>query len=432
MWPLNLAICVTAALALLAVVSIYQRESFTNVADNILTQTANVAITQEDAMKNNMPCTLKTNNGTNFQFKVENVLLDWFSVPNQPNTCSLDLSGDDLNDDPSACSMKNQLLSDGLSGLVKKVYWNDFLANKRCEVTFEPNPSQTQMTAYMKKQKSYTQLTECKAAIKEAVALREQKAALEKALDVSLQKERAALRLIADREKEIAAINAKSAALAQTKIKVMNDTSALKIKLADIQSQIKSADDQIMQVNKLIAQAKTDYERKLLEHRSQQLQIQRQLQLDIASQHASDVRNMQARLASMDGQISQLKGVIAANASTIQKMTGDLQSENNRRESLSSQLKEKTKLITQLKNWVCVPGILTPLRKNANDDIECMSTNNKDCIYAATAAACQEMVRTPVVDVKPLTCGSMHMKVHGFTGYDRADSWCARGKNLVP
>ena len=82
-------------------------------------------------------------------------------------------------------------------------------------------------------------------------------------------------------------------------------------------------------------------------------------------------------------------------------------------------------------NWSCVSDINVPLRKNASGDIECMSQNNKDCLWKSNANECQALLDSPPIDIKPLTCGSMHKDKWGSTGYDNVAHWCSKGKLLL-
>jgi hypothetical protein len=78
--------------------------------------------------------------------------------------------------------------------------------------------------------------------------------------------------------------------------------------------------------------------------------------------------------------------------------------------------------------WKCLPGINVPLRRNVGGDIECMSNNNKDCLWKGTADECNNLIAKPPVPQNPLVCGAMHKKEWGSSGYDNTDHWCAKGQ----
>ena len=67
----------------------------------------------------------------------------------------------------------------------------------------------------------------------------------------------------------------------------------------------------------------------------------------------------------------------------------------------------------------------TPMRRNADGDIECMSPNGRDCIWRGTKEACDAITAAPPAVVQPLTCGKDHQRKWGVTGYDQPTHWCA-------
>jgi hypothetical protein len=76
--------------------------------------------------------------------------------------------------------------------------------------------------------------------------------------------------------------------------------------------------------------------------------------------------------------------------------------------------------------WKCLPGIPTPVRINTGGDLECMSQNNRDCLWKGNDAECNKLLAAPPGDLKPLACGAMHKKEWGGTGYD-GGHWCQKG-----
>lgn len=79
--------------------------------------------------------------------------------------------------------------------------------------------------------------------------------------------------------------------------------------------------------------------------------------------------------------------------------------------------------------WTCLDGIGVPLRLNAENDVECMSHNDKDCLWAAMDV-CQTTLSTnkDKPELKPLACGAEHTKHWGGPGYDNPEHWCAKAK----
>jgi hypothetical protein len=82
--------------------------------------------------------------------------------------------------------------------------------------------------------------------------------------------------------------------------------------------------------------------------------------------------------------------------------------------------------------WRCISDIGVPLRKNAAGDVECMSENNRDCMWG-DMARCKQLLNwnPPPGQIKPLACGAMHTQKWGGSGYDNAAHWCRRGRDWV-
>ena len=61
--------------------------------------------------------------------------------------------------------------------------------------------------------------------------------------------------------------------------------------------------------------------------------------------------------------------------------------------------------------WTCKGNANTPYRVNrSTGNTECMSVNSKDCLIAHPRS-CQKIRESPPPKLKPLSCGSQHMKV---------------------
>ena len=79
-------------------------------------------------------------------------------------------------------------------------------------------------------------------------------------------------------------------------------------------------------------------------------------------------------------------------------------------------------------NWKCSKaGSIRSIRKNSQGNIECASNNESDCIEHRTEADCNEYNYSSHKDLKPLSCGEIHKKKFGYTGYDIPDNWCSVG-----
>ena len=75
--------------------------------------------------------------------------------------------------------------------------------------------------------------------------------------------------------------------------------------------------------------------------------------------------------------------------------------------------------------WTCLPGIPVPVNKNENGDVQCMSYNNRDCLWRSNDAECNALLDSNPQNLAPLECGTMHAQKHGGPGYDNPAHWCA-------
>ena len=76
-------------------------------------------------------------------------------------------------------------------------------------------------------------------------------------------------------------------------------------------------------------------------------------------------------------------------------------------------------------DWQCVTGIKVPLRMNGRGDIECASTNNKDCFWKGCDT--EQIEKAIVHQGTALACGTEHAEKHGGPGYGSPNHWCEKG-----
>ena len=74
--------------------------------------------------------------------------------------------------------------------------------------------------------------------------------------------------------------------------------------------------------------------------------------------------------------------------------------------------------------WICNGRVNVPLRVNDNGDIECMSTDNTNCMWQSTQQDCDSLIGNLPPNINPLSCGNMHKSRYGITGYDTEGHWC--------
>jgi hypothetical protein len=74
--------------------------------------------------------------------------------------------------------------------------------------------------------------------------------------------------------------------------------------------------------------------------------------------------------------------------------------------------------------WKCEDGINVPIRRNAQGDIECASTNGFSCLWQANKADCDGVIAN-MPPLNPLKCGDDHRRKFGGDGYSNPRHWCA-------
>ena len=79
--------------------------------------------------------------------------------------------------------------------------------------------------------------------------------------------------------------------------------------------------------------------------------------------------------------------------------------------------------------WKCVGDIYTPVRRNINNDVECLTNNAYDCFRRENNEGCKKLI-TSTTDIKPLECGRMHEQKHGSVGYGPG-TWCSEAKKYI-
>jgi predicted nucleic acid-binding Zn-ribbon protein len=238
-------------------------EKFSDIGNAVLVDKARETVEDKYAVSMNTPCRIKTQDGTDFQFKVGTHELGWFQVQNKPNTCAIEISGKDLQGDPQKCSKQNPTLFDN-GKVVTNMYWNDLDENKRCEVNFSDKPNKADLEAYMKKQESYKVVTDCDKAIIEAERLKKEKALLNQQLD-NLKKEEDNLRnQIKKTDSAIKQAQENVQKLKDQKAQLRKQIIATQTQLADVNRQIDRAEEDIKRLEAQYERTESYYDRQLL------------------------------------------------------------------------------------------------------------------------------------------------------------------------
>lgn len=149
---------------------------------------------------------------------------------------------------------------------------------------------------------------------------------------------------------------------------------------------------------------------------------------------------LQTTVSNLQKIISEKEMIVAE----LTKNTDNLQKSVSEKETIVAELKqnndnlqksifEKETLLSDLSTklnsdlptpWVCgIDGMNAPIRVNKNKDIECMSLNNKDCLWRPDIKSCQDTIKTTDTSlIKPLDCGPMYQQVYNQNGY--SGGWC--------
>jgi hypothetical protein len=94
---------------------------------------------------------------------------------------------------------------------------------------------------------------------------------------------------------------------------------------------------------------------------------------------------------------------------------------------LSSGGKKKT-VSKCMRKWRCgVSGLNTPVSIAADGNVQCMSTNGKDCWWGK----CRGKSVPRHGKLRPLVCGAMHKKKWGGNGYKSKGHWCNKVKKPI-
>jgi hypothetical protein len=147
-------------LIIIIVVSIYiQREQFieSDISQNILTPDAMKSIVNKNQNIFYSPCEIVTGDGSRYRFQAVDKLLNWYAVPGKTNTCTVDMSSDELEPTVASCSTTNKVLYD--PSVVQSINWDDTAeTGKGCVITVKPNVSSAQLDDYIQRLPSYKKI----------------------------------------------------------------------------------------------------------------------------------------------------------------------------------------------------------------------------------------------------------------------------------
>ena len=82
-------------------------------------------------------------------------------------------------------------------------------------------------------------------------------------------------------------------------------------------------------------------------------------------------------------------------------------------------------------NWTCLGGIPSPMRRNNNGEIECMSYNAKDCLWGNNNTCNNLLANANWGAIRPLICGADHARKWGGPGSNDPGHWCYRVDQML-
>lgn len=300
----------------------------------------------ERALRSNAPCRIKTREGSYFQFKTEDKDLGWYSVENQPNICSLDISADDINNQVANCSKNNKLIYE--NGLVENIYINDHPTNRRCEVQFGKEPSEKTMSEYMKKQVSFGKVTECKQAFREVAQLTEETSDLKNKLSDSLKIEQDARRVIEEKDNMIRSLQAKKDELKKQKSELQTKVDDKKHEIDEANNTMKDIQSQLDNLKILNNSTMGMYESQLIAEKTKSLKIQADSVEALKRQNEADQKALADQMLAKNEEIAKYNDSTSKAQKEINNATNKLANAVASQLTLRDELQKKNTLIVEL------------------------------------------------------------------------------------
>lgn len=136
-----------------------QKEHFDTIdlSQNMLTPSIMNSVVDLNTKTYFSPCDIVLSDGSKFRFQVGDKVLDWYAVPGNTSSCSVDVSNPELEAKASSCSSQNTALYD--TSIVRSINWNDNgESGKTCVVSFKPDVTKAQMEAYLSRLPSFREI----------------------------------------------------------------------------------------------------------------------------------------------------------------------------------------------------------------------------------------------------------------------------------
>lgn len=327
--------------------SFQSKEHFVDMSSDIITPTGIQQITTRRALTSNIPCRIKTKENTFFQFKVDDQELGWYDVPDQPNVCALDISGEDINNNVANCSRNNGIMYE--KELIDDIYINDFTSNRRCEVKFKNQPSERKMVDFMGKQVSYSKLSECKQAFREVARLTEETNQLKEELTASVKAEEDARRVIAEKEEIINNLKGVVEQLKSDKAEVQGLISDKQKANRDLESQISQLAKEISDNTTLKDTMISNHDTAMIKERQATLDQQIAAANALLAQNKAEENALKMQLDAKDKDIKDFKSRITTADGNAAAAARQLATAVENQKSLLQQVNTNNARIAELK-----------------------------------------------------------------------------------
>jgi hypothetical protein len=291
--------------------------------DEVLNSNMYTIWNNENTRMNNSYCTVPLQNNGRFRFQVGDKMLDWFGVPDDPQTCAIDVSSLDIGNNAANCSSGNPILND--PKIVDKVYFNDFDTNKRCEVKFKRNLTSQQMNQYMQKQRSFQEAASHQQALRQVFELTQERTRLNEQIRVAQAKADADRKTIESIQQQMQTATNRINELTRQQQQADTNLRNAQNRIAEITTSRNSNTQQLAQLRNLLTSV-SGRERDIVQsqisvlenavslenQRLQQERAARDREQELRNQLAQQVRDSNDRINSQQNQINNLNRTITS------------------------------------------------------------------------------------------------------------------------
>lgn len=333
-------------------------ESFA-IDDEVLNSTMFALWNRENTRVNNTPCSVPLQNNGRFRFQVGDKLLGWFSVPDDPLTCAVDVSSIDIDNNANNCTAANPVLND--RQVVEKVYFNDFDTNKRCEIKFKPNLTSQQMTQFMQKQKSFQDIASHQQALRQVFELTQERTRLNEQIRVAQAKAEADRRTIDTIQQQMQSATTRLNTLLRQQEEADRSFRQTQSRITEITSSRNSNTQQLAQLRNLLTSL-TGREREIVQNQITSLEKTISLESQRLQQEQASASRERQLITQLEQQLRDSNDRIASQQTQISNLNRTIASSEEQQRQLSAKVATAESTITQLRSQPPPPPISAPAR----------------------------------------------------------------------